>query len=44
MEFDIFTDGETEDELKINIRDAVHCHFGDSSKPEKMNFQFLKVF
>jgi len=25
----IFTEGDTLDELKINIRDAVHCHFDE---------------
>jgi hypothetical protein len=25
----IFTEAETMDELKINIREAVHCHFDD---------------
>jgi len=25
----IFTEGETMDELKANIREAVHCHFDD---------------
>ena len=25
--YPIFTDGETIDELKSNIKDAIHCHF-----------------
>jgi len=25
----IFTEAETMDELKINIREAVHCHFDE---------------
>jgi predicted RNase H-like HicB family nuclease len=27
----IFTEGDTEDELKSNIRDALRCHFDDES-------------
>lgn len=26
---DIFTEGETLDELRKNVREAVQCHFGD---------------
>jgi len=29
----IFTEAETMDELKINIREAVHCHFDDDKLP-----------
>jgi predicted RNase H-like HicB family nuclease len=28
----IFTEGETMDELKANIREAVQCHFDDAVK------------
>lgn len=28
----IFTEGDTLDELKINIRDAVHCHFDEDNE------------
>jgi len=28
--FSIFVEGDTYDEIKENIRDAVHCHFEDS--------------
>ena len=27
--FDIFTEGDTLDELRKNVRAAVQCHFGD---------------
>jgi hypothetical protein len=37
--FDIFTDGGTEDELKINIRDAVHCHFDEGEAPQIIKLQ-----
>lgn len=40
--FDIFTDGGTEDELKINIRDAVHCHFDEGEAPQIIKLHFVK--
>ncbi|HUB85752.1 MAG TPA: hypothetical protein VL971_08665 [Rhizomicrobium sp.] len=27
--FDIFTEADTLDELRRNVRDAIQCHFGD---------------
>ena len=30
----IFTEGETLDEIKENVRDAVHCHFDEGCQPE----------
>jgi len=30
----IFTEAETMDELKTNIREAVHCHFDDDKLPK----------
>lgn len=30
---DIFTQGKTLDELHVNIKEAVSCHFGDISEP-----------
>ncbi len=40
--FDIFTDGETEDELKKNIKDAVHCHFEDEKAPQIIRLHFVR--
>jgi len=40
--FDIFTDGGTEDELKKNIRDAVHCHFDEGEAPQIIKLHFVK--
>jgi len=40
--FDIFTDGGAEDELKINIRDAVHCHFDEGKAPQIIKLHFVK--
>jgi hypothetical protein len=30
----IFTEADTMDELKFNIREAVHCHFDDDKLPK----------
>jgi predicted RNase H-like HicB family nuclease len=29
----IFTQGEDIEDLKVNVRDAVRCHFEDSARP-----------
>jgi hypothetical protein len=34
----IFTEAETMDELKINIREAVHCHFDDDKLPKVIRY------
>jgi len=38
----IFTEGETMDELKTNIREAVHCHFDDESLPKMIRLHMVK--
>lgn len=38
----IFTEGETMDELKENIREAVRCHFGDSETPSIIRLHYVK--
>ena len=35
----IFTEAETMDELKINIREAVHCHFDTPSQSNTQHKQ-----
>ena len=34
LEHSIFTDAETMESLKDNIREAVHCHFDDNEMPK----------
>ena len=39
----IFTEGDSLDELKKNIRDAVRCHFGEAkNSPKIIRIHFLK--
>jgi hypothetical protein len=35
--YSIFTDGETEDEIRKNILEAVRCHFDENEMPLFMN-------
>ena len=34
LTYSIFTQGETLEELKANITDAIHCHFDDEEMPK----------
>jgi hypothetical protein len=38
----IFTQADTLDELKINIREAVHCHFDDNNIPKIIRLHLVK--
>lgn len=38
----IFTEAETLEELKINIREAVHCHFDDQNLPKIIRLHQVK--
>jgi hypothetical protein len=38
----IYTQGDTLDELKANIREAVQCHFDENSVPKIIRLHFVK--
>jgi hypothetical protein len=40
--FSIFTQAESFEELKTQIRDAVSCHFDDSNKPKLIRLHMVK--
>lgn len=40
--FPIFTQGETVEDVKKNILDAVRCHFEDNEMPSLIYIRFLK--
>ena len=40
--YSIFTEGDTLEELKENIRDAVHCHFEDNDMPQVVKLHFVR--
>ena len=40
--FPIFTEAETEDELKKNITEAVRCHFDENELPSLINVTYQR--
>jgi hypothetical protein len=40
--YPIFTEGDTLDELKTNVQDAVRCHFDSQSKPRLIRLHLVK--
>lgn len=40
--FSIFTDAETMNELKANIREATRCHFDQEDLPKVVRLHFVK--
>jgi len=39
----IFTEGETVEELKAAVKDAVHCHYDDNEiKPKMIRLHFVR--
>jgi predicted RNase H-like HicB family nuclease len=42
LDFPIFTQGESIEELKEMIKDAVKCHFEENKVPEIINLHIVK--
>lgn len=38
----IFTEAETLDELRSNVRDAVHCHFDEGQGPKLIRLHYVR--
>lgn len=38
----IFTQAETLDELRAQVRDAVHCHFDSATAPSLIRLHFVR--
>lgn len=38
----IFTEAETMDELKINVKEAVGCHFDENKMPKMIRLHLVK--
>jgi hypothetical protein len=38
----IFTEGESLDELRDNVRDAVRCHFDEGTGPKLIRLHFVR--
>lgn len=39
--YSIYTEANTKDELRENIRDAVSCHFDEADKPTVIRLHFV---
>ncbi len=42
MEHSIFTDADSIEDIKKNIKDAVKCHFADDDLPKLVRMHFVK--
>ena len=38
----IFTEADTYDELRANVRDAVQCHFDEQDRPKLIRLHYVK--
>ncbi|OGA97522.1 MAG: 2-oxoisovalerate dehydrogenase [Burkholderiales bacterium RIFCSPHIGHO2_12_FULL_61_11] len=38
----IFTEADTEAELRVAVQDAVHCHFDDGESPKVIRLHFVR--
>ncbi len=38
----IFTEGESLEEIRESVKDAIHCHFGDEDQPKIVRLHFVK--
>ena len=38
----IFTEGDTEAELRVAVQDAVHCHFDEGTSPKVIRLHFVR--
>jgi predicted RNase H-like HicB family nuclease len=38
----IFTEADTIDEIKVNIKEAVECHFDEGKKPKLIRLHMIK--
>ncbi|MEI6089495.1 MAG: 2-oxoisovalerate dehydrogenase [bacterium] len=42
LNYSIFTDGQTMQEVKDNIQDAVKCHFDNEELPKMVRLHFVR--
>lgn len=38
----IFTEADTEAELRVAVQDAVHCHFDEGNSPKVIRLHFVR--
>lgn len=39
----IFTEADTEAELRVAVQDAVHCHFDEGKSPKVIRLHFMRA-
>jgi hypothetical protein len=39
---DIFTEADTQAQLRVAVQDAVHCHFDEGSSPKIIRLHFVR--
>jgi hypothetical protein len=42
LDHSIFTEADTYEELRTQVRDAVHVHFDDADRPTVIRLQYVK--
>ena len=42
LDYSIFTDAETMDDLKVNVKEAIQCHFEEDEMPKMVRLHFVK--
>ncbi len=42
LDYSIFTDAETMEDLKVNVKEAVQCHFDDNEMPKMVQLHVVK--
>jgi len=42
LDYSIFTDAETMEDLKVNVKEAVQCHFEEDEMPKVVRLHFVK--
>lgn len=40
LDYSIFTDAETMEDLKVNVKEAVHCHFDENEMPKMVRLHY----
>jgi len=42
VNYAIFTEADTLEELPANVREAVHCHFDESQRPKLIRLHYVR--
>jgi predicted RNase H-like HicB family nuclease len=42
LSYDIFTEGDSWDELRANVQEAVNAYFYDATRPDRIRLHFVR--